>query len=362
MNQISKLTLVGLAVTLSACSMIETEKVNYRSTTKAPSLEVPPDLTQLSKDSRYAIVGGAVSASSLNAGKTVTTAAPVIAANTMGDIRVERSGNQRWLVVGRTPEKLWAPLKDFWQDNGFVLTLDDSALGIMETDWNENRAKLPQDFVRSTIGKVFDGLYSTPERDKFRTRLERDANGNTEVYISHRGMAEIYNTEGKDSTVWQVRPVDPELEAEFLQRLMVRLGTTKEQAKTAVAASVNTAPTVVATTEGAQSVIRMEETFDRAWRRVGLALDRSGFTVEDRDRKQGIYFVRYVPVGTDAPQPGFFSRIFGGDDKSNEALKYQIAVRTTGTSTVVSVLDGKGNAANSETAQRIVKVIAEDLK
>lgn len=362
MNQISKLTLVGLAVTLSACSMIETEKVNYRSTTKAPSLEVPPDLTQLSKDSRYAIVGGAVSASSLNAVKTVTTAAPVIAANTMGDIRVERSGNQRWLVVGRTPEKLWAPLKDFWQDNGFVLTLDDSALGIMETDWNENRAKLPQDFVRSTIGKVFDGLYSTPERDKFRTRLERDANGNTEVYISHRGMAEIYNTEGKDSTVWQVRPVDPELEAEFLQRLMVRLGTTKEQAKTAVAASVSTAPTVVATTEGAQSVIRMEETFDRAWRRVGLALDRSGFTVEDRDRKQGIYFVRYVPVGTDAPQPGFFSRIFGGDEKSNEALKYQIAVRTTGTSTVVSVLDGKGNAANSETAQRIVKVIAEDLK
>ena len=362
MNQISKLTLVGLAVTLSACSMIETEKVNYRSTTKAPSLEVPPDLTQLSKDSRYAIVGGAVSASSLNAVKTVTTAAPVIAANTMGDIRVERSGNQRWLVVGRTPEKLWAPLKDFWQDNGFVLTLDDSALGIMETDWNENRAKLPQDFVRSTIGKVFDGLYSTPERDKFRTRLERDANGNTEVYISHRGMAEIYNTEGKDSTVWQVRPVDPELEAEFLQRLMVRLGTTKEQAKTAVAASVSTAPTVVATTEGAQSVIRMEETFDRAWRRVGLALDRSGFTVEDRDRKQGIYFVRYVPVGTDAPQPGFFSRIFGGDEKSNEALKYQIAVRTTGTSTVVSVLDGKGNAANSETAQRIVEVIAEDLK
>ncbi len=362
MNQISKLTLVGLAVTLSACSMIETEKVNYRSTTKAPSLEVPPDLTQLSKDSRYAIVGGAVSASSLNAVKTVTTAAPVIAANTMGDIRVERSGNQRWLVVGRTPEKLWAPLKDFWQDNGFVLTLDDSALGIMETDWNENRAKLPQDFVRSTIGKVFDGLYSTPERDKFRTRLERDANGNTEVYISHRGMAEIYNTEGKDSTVWQVRPVDPELEAEFLQRLMVRLGTTKEQAKTAVAASVSTAPSVVATTEGAQSVIRMEETFDRAWRRVGLALDRSGFTVEDRDRKQGIYFVRYVPVGTDAPQPGFFSRIFGGDEKSNEALKYQIAVRTTGTSTVVSVLDGKGNAANSETAQRIVKVISEDLK
>ena len=98
MNQISKLALVGLAVTLSACSVIETEKVNYRSTTKAPSLDVPPDLTQLSKDSRYAIVGGAVSASSLNAVK-LTPSGPVVAPNTIGDIRVERTGNQRWLVV-----------------------------------------------------------------------------------------------------------------------------------------------------------------------------------------------------------------------------------------------------------------------
>ena len=362
MNQISKLALVGLAVTLSACSVIETDKVNYRSTAKAPSLDVPPDLTQLSRDSRYSIVGGAVSASSLNTAKP-STEVPVVAANTMADIRVERSGNQRWLVVGRTPEKLWTPLKDFWQDNGFVLSLDENALGIMETDWNENRAKIPQDFVRATIGKVFDGIYSTPERDKFRTRLERDANGNTEIFISHRGMVEVYKNEGRDSTVWQRRPADPELEAEFLQRLMVRLGSDKEQAKTAVASSVSKAPAVVvATTDGAQSVVRMEETFDRAWRRVGLALDRSGFTVEDRDRKQGIYFVRYVPVGADVAQPGFFSRIFGSEDKSNAALKYQIAVRTTGTTTVVSVLDGKGNAANSETAQRIVTVIADDLK
>ena len=361
MNQISKLAVLGVAVSLAACSVIETEKVNYRSTTKAPSLDVPPDLTQLSRDSRYAIVGGAVSASSLNAGRPVASST-AIAANTMGDIRVERAGNTRWLVVNRPPEKVWDSLKDFWQENGFVLTLDESALGIMETDWNENRAKIPQDFVRSAIGKVFDGIYSTPERDKFRTRLERDANGNTEIYIVHRGMLEIYATEQKDRTIWQPRPADPELEAEFLQRLMVRLGSGKEQARAQVASATGKAPLVVATTDGAQSIVRLEEGFERAWRRVGLALDRSGFTVEDRDRKQGIYFVRYVPVGADVAQPGFFGRLFGNSDKASEALKYQIAVRTTGTTSVISVLDGKGNATNSETAQRIVKVIADDLK
>jgi outer membrane protein assembly factor BamC len=361
-NQISKLALVGLAVSLAACSIIETEKVNYRTTTKAPSLDVPPDMTQLSKDSRYAIVGGAVSASSLNKGQPVGAGNPV-AVNTVGDIRVERAGNQRWLVVNRAPEKLWEPLKDFWMENGLSLAVSESTLGIMETEWNENRAKLPNDIVRSAISKIFDSVYSTPERDKYRTRLERDANGNTEIFISHRGLMEIYTTEAKDTTMWQPRPADPELEAEFLQRLMVKLGSNKEQAKAAVTSSVAKASAVAVTLEGSQSVVRMEETFDRAWRRVGLALDRSGFTVEDRDRKQGIYFVRYVPVGADAPKPGFFASLFSGADKTNEALKYQIAVRTTGTSTVVSVLDGKGNAsANSETAQRIIKVIADDLK
>ena len=361
MNQISKLAVLGVAVSLAACSVLETEKVNYRSTRKAPSLDVPPDLTQLTRDSRYAIVGGAVSASSLNAGRPAASET-MVAANAIADVRVERAGNTRWLVVNRPPEKLWDSLKDFWQDNGFVLTVDESNLGIMETDWNENRANIPQDFVRATIGKVFDSVYSTPERDKFRTRLERDANGNTEIFIVHRGMLEVFANERKENTVWQPRPADPELEAEFLQRLMVRLGSGTDQARTQVASAVAKAPLVLATSEGGQSVVRLVEGFDRAWRRVGLALDRSGFTVEDRDRKQGIYFVRYVPVGKDAPQPGFFGKLFGNSDKASEALKYQIAVRTTGTTTVVSVLDGKGNATNSETAQRIVKVVADDLK
>ena len=361
MNQIFKLAVLGVAISLAACSVMETEKVNYRSTRRAPTLDVPPDLTQLSRDSRYAVVGGSVSASSLNAGRPAASET-VIAANSIGDIRVERAGNTRWLVVNRPPEKLWDTLRDFWQDNGFVLIVDESNLGIMETDWNENRAKIPQDFIRNSIGKLFDSVYSTPERDKFRTRLERNASGGTEIFVVHRGMVEVYATERKENTVWQPRPADPELEAEFLQRLMVRLGSNNDQSKTQIAAAAPKTPLAVATSEGGQSVVRLEEGFDRAWRRVGLALDRSGFTVEDRDRKQGIYFVRYVPVGTDVQQPGFLSRLLGNSDKASEALKYQIAVRTTGTTTLVSVLDAKGNAINSETAQRIVKVVSDDLK
>lgn len=360
MNHLSKLALLGVVATLGACSTIETDKVDYRSTGKAPALTVPPDLTQLSKDTRYTVVGGAVSASGFQSGQATASQTP-IAAVAVGDVRIERAGNQRWLVVKRPAEKLWDPVKDFWQENGFLLAMDQNNLGIMETDWAENRAKIPQDMIRTALGKLFDSLYSTSERDKFRTRLERNADGSTEIFISHRGMIEVYNSEKKDQTVWQPRPADPELEAEFLRRLMVKLGVGQEQAKTLVANS--TAKSTASTTSAnGQPALLLEEGFDRAWRRVGLALDRTGFTVEDRDRKKGIYFVRYVSPNSENSEPGFFTKLFSSSTKAAEAIKYQIAVVSQGELTTVSVLDANGKPETSASAQRIVKVLAEDIK
>jgi outer membrane protein assembly factor BamC len=363
-NPFFKLTLVSVAISLSACTVLETDKVDYRSANngaKVPSLDVPPDLTQLSKDTHYAVIGGAVSASGFKTGQPAVAAIPTVAATALGDVRIERAGNQRWLVVNRPADKLWEPVKDFWQENGFQLAMDQKTLGIMETDWAENRAKIPQDFVRSSLGKLFDSFYSTAERDKFRTRLERNANGETEIFISHRGMIETVTTKDSGSTIWQPRPEDPELEAEFLRRLMVKLGVSEPQAKTLVASASVPKSIASISTESGQPVVRIEEGFESAWRRVGLALDRTGFTVEDRDRKQGIYFVRYVPLNSDNTEPGFFSKLFSSSKDTN-AAKYQIAVRSAGNVTTVSVLDMKGAPETSVSAQRIVKVIADDIK
>ncbi len=365
MNPIFKLTLVSVAISLVGCSTLEADKVDYRSASsvKAPTLDVPPDLTQLSKGTHYSVVGGTVSASALKSGLPASaTTEPAIAPLASGDVRVERVGNQRWLVVKRPAEKLWEPVKDFWQENGFLLSVDQSTLGIMETDWAENRAKLPQDFIRASLGKLIDSLYSTAERDKFRTRLERNSTGETEIFISHRGMVETFVNSQNDTTVWQPRAVDPELEAEFLRRLMFKLGTTEAQAKTLVAATEAARKTAAIGTENGQPVVRIEEGFDSAWRRVGLALDRTGFTVEDRDRKQGIYFVRYVPLNADNTEPGFFKKLFSGSDKNADAAKFQITVRSQANVTTVAVLDAKGAPETSVTAQRIVKVIADDMK
>ena len=368
MNPIAKLGLIGLSLAMSACttSLLESDKIEYKSAVRGSTLAVPPDLVQLNKDSRYIVSGGVTSASSYQ-GVQANATASTTAANAVGDVRIERSGDQRWLVINRPADKLWQPVRDFWQDSGFNLASDQADLGIMETDWAENRAKIPQDFIRSTIGKVFDGIYSTGERDKFRTRVERNANGGTEIYITHRGMQEVYSNQSKDSTVWQARPTDPELEAEFLRRLMVKLGVAQEQSKALVAASAaGTAPQAPArvTTVNNVPVLQLNDGFDRAWRRVGLTLDRTGFTVEDRDRSQGLYFVRYIAPTGDKKEPGFFAKYlsFGSSNTAIAPLKYRVAVRSEGNATTVSVLNAAGAPETSADAQRILQVIADDLK
>jgi outer membrane protein assembly factor BamC len=359
-KHIARIGLLGLSITLAGCSMLEADKIDYKSASRGTSLEIPPDLTQLSRDTRYVVPGGSVTASSFQAGQAVP-GAPT-AASTLGDVRIERAGNTRWLVVTRPADQVWGPVRDFWQENGFLLTLDQANLGIMETDWAENRAKLPQDFIRNTLGKVFDSLYSTGERDRFRTRLERNATGGTEIYISHRGMIEVYNNTQKDQTIWQPRATDPELEAEFLRRLMVRLGAPAEQSRALVAAGGTVRPTSRVATVGNQPVVQIDEGFDRAWRRVGLTLDRTGFTVEDRDRSQGTYFVRYVEPNPDKKEPGFFGKLFGPSTGNAAPLKFRINVKSQGESTTVSVLNAAGAPESSANAQRIVNVIADDLK
>ena len=358
MNHFSKLALLSLSLTFAACSTLDSDKINYKSAGKGPSLEVPPDLTQLSRESRYAVPGAAVSASSFQLGQTGQSVPTAV--TSLGDVRIERAGTQRWLVINRPADKLWDPVRDFWQENGFLLAMDQANLGIMETDWAENRAKLPQDFIRNALGKVLDSMYSTGERDKFRTRLERNASGGTEIFISHRGMLEVYSSTQKDTTVWQPRAADPELEAEFLRRLMVKLGVSQEQSKALIAAGAAKTSSRGATVNG-QPVVQIDEGFDLAWRRVGLSLDRTGFTVEDRDRSRGLYFVRYVEPAPEKSKTGFLSNLFGS--KADVApLKYRIAVVSLGQSTTVSVLDVNGIADTSANAQRIVKLIADDLR
>jgi len=353
---------LALASLLSACSVLQEDKIDYKSAAKAPTLEIPPDLTQLRKESRFAIESTSATASGFqNAGSRVVDAGT--AANSLGPVRIERQGNQRWLVTSLPADKVWEPLREFWTSNGFVLVTDAADVGIMETEWAENRAKLPQDFIRKTLGKVLDSLYSTGERDKFRTRVERNAQGGADIFITHRGMIENYATAQKDRTIWQARANDPELEIEFLRRLMVKLGSSPQEANVAAAAPNRVATTPAVAMVDGQPAIRLAEPLDRAWRRTGVALDRSGFTVEDRDMAAGRYYVRYVPPEGAKEEPGFFSRLLGAKKEQRVLAKYGISLTSSASGqTLIRVLSANGQAEQSSEAEKILKLIAAELR
>jgi outer membrane protein assembly factor BamC len=353
---------------------IESKKIDYKSASNAqvPALEVPPDLTSPARDDRFVVpdTGGRGSAtySAYSGERSQTAQQPSEVLPEVDNARVERSGNQRWLVVKGTPDKLWGQIKDFWQELGFLIKLDLPEAGVMETDWAENRAKIGDDFLRNWLGKVIDSLYSTAERDKFRTRLEPgSAPGTTEVYISHRGMYETFITEGNDQTRWQPREADPDLEAEMLRRLMARLGSEERQAQIEVA-DAKTRPAERARLErlpNGQDSLAVQESFDRAWRRVGLALDRVGFTVEDRDRSQGLYFVRYVDPESDVQNkdPGLLSKLaFWRSSAPDPQTKYRVYVKEGGALTSVQVLSAEGGADPSDTGKKILGLLLEQLK
>lgn len=378
----SALTLAICA--LGGCSSITEfaggDRIDYKSeSSKANPLEVPPDLTPLVQDQRYLPQGGSVSANSLAQGGTASApAGQQVAIQQTSTMRIERQGAVRVLVVAAAPESLWQPVRQFWQDRGFVIASDSAAAGIIETDWAENRAKIPQDVIRNSIGKVLDSFYSTGERDKFRTRLERRADGGTEITLVHQGLEEVVT--GHDgSTVWTNRAPDPTLEGEMLSRLMVALGAREDAARAAVAdtAPEASAPAGAATAPRARLVagapaatLQLDDTVESAWRRVGLALDRGSFTVEDRDRAQGVYFVRLAdPNTTSASERGFFDRIsgwFSSDSKTTDTgavARWRVKVSADGDArSLVTVQNANGEPDNSAPAQRIATLLLDGLK
>ena len=361
---------------MAGCSSVnfESKKIDYKSASavKVPTLEIPPDLTSPTRDDRFVVpdTGGkgaaTYSAYSGERGPAAQKQSEVLPS--VDKVRVERAGRQRWLVIKETPDKLWPQVKDFWQETGFIIKLELPEAGVMETDWAENRAKIGDDFLRNMLGKVLDSLYSTAERDKFRTRLEPGVEpGTTEIYISHRGMYEIYVSEGKDQTRWQPREPDPDLEAEMLRRLMVRFGSDdrRSQIEMAEAKSRPVERAKLSRSTDGSGALEVRESFDRAWRRVGLALDRVGFTVEDRDRSKGLYYVRYVDPESDEQNknPGLISKLaFWKPSAPDPQTKYRVFVKDGGSQTTVQVLSAEGGIDQSETGKKILGLLHEQLK
>jgi len=368
------ITFISLFVLTACTSTFNGESIDYKSQgeKKIPSLAIPPDLSTSNLDKRYAVADGSATLSQYTSATTKAKKEDTKNAVTpaQAGIRVEKDGQRRWLVVSKPATEVYPKVRSFWEDTGFLLVTDSPSTGIMETDWAENRAKIPQDMVRRFLGSALDSIYSTGERDKFRTRLEKNTISETEIYVTHRGAEEKLVGSGgtqAESTMWTARASDPELEAEMLARMMVYLGTSYESAKSELAKNTSTSKTRISrVTEVADAAqLSINQGFDKTWREVGLALDRSNFTVEDRDRSQGIYFVRFVNTRDSNPEAkgSWFSNLFKSSktEELRKAKRYRVVVKGDSTTTMVTALEDNGTVVKGDVDQQILKIIDEQV-
>ncbi len=389
---------------VAGCGTSSPTKIDYKSDSKSKqvSLAVPPNMIDETADQRsLPPQGGETSLSTL---KQVQAQAP--ATNTLtvvpqvNGMHIQRDGTESWLVIdNKAPDQAWAQIRRFWQEQGFLLVVDQRDKGVMETDWNETHAQINDGLIRNTLSKAMGTSYVSSERNKYRTRLETAPNGGTYVFISQKGMREAITGTNNDSTKWEAKPNDPGLEQEYLKRLMAALALADSRTKGGTQsadlspAGAQTAPN--AATAGAKSAaaataaqnvalsaqspmpddaanstsgqfssteLTLGEPYDRAWLRVGLALDRSNFTVDDRDASRGLYFVRYVdPKDMTSAEQGFWSQVFHGK-KEKVAKQYLVNVRAvTPDQTRVAVVDDKGAIDQSPQAKQIMSLMADQL-
>ncbi len=383
MNRFHLLVIPAALVLLAGCSGFGNKTTEYKGAQAraAQPLEVPPELTAPTMDDRYSIpdprAQTTYSAYSQKPAAAGGPALPVVLPKFEG-VKLERFGDQRWLVVKGDPEKVWPVVREFWIDTGYKLLREAPELGLIETDWFEDRSKVPQDIVRRTVGRFIEGLYSYPRRDKFRTRLEKGTEpGTTEIFVSNRNVEEVYSSSTQDRTMWQAQPADREAEAEMLSRLMAKIGGGDTKVTTASAplpgrrGVVPPAPSAIeprnAVLENAGAgPLVVNDSFDRAWRRVGLALDRVGFTVEDRDRSKGVFFVRYIDPEADLKdtKQGWLEKLqFWKSAPKSAQPQYRIHVADAGASmSQVQVQDSKGARESSPTGKKILGLLYEQLK
>ncbi|SUA44376.1 lipoprotein [Neisseria zoodegmatis] len=376
MNRMKPVVLTLALVGLAACSgNKEQPKLDYQTQNrKVVSLEVPPDLTNPDQGNLYQIPAGtgAVRASDLNRNKAVQQPASQAVLQGVKGVHLERDGSQRWLVVeGKEPAEIWPLLKVFWQENGFDIKSEEPAIGQMETEWAENRAKIPQDGLRRLFEKVgLGGVYSTSERDKFIIRIERGRNGTTDIFFAHKGLKEVYGDKNKDTTMWQPRPNDPNLEAAFLARFMQYLGVDARQAENALGKSVTPVRNAgeLAKIEG--NSVLLSGDHNRNWRRTALALDRIGLTVLGQNVQSNAFLVQPAPQEGEAvanQKPGIFKRIFGKGKKSNTAANTAqpeliVLAEPTANGTRLRLLNKDGTAYQGRDASNWLSRLHTELR
>ena len=362
---IYRIALGTTVLALTACSSGPSSRIDYKEARSLPTLEMPPDMSAPRELDSVRLPAGVQAPQLATPGTAATTTAGRAVLPVAEGMRIERDHSSRWLVVDAPADQLWPRLRDFWNGLGLALRRDDPHLGIMETEWAENRADAPGGFLTGLVRSVFPNAYSAGTRDKYRVRLEPREDGGTEIFVIHYGLEEKIAARSAEivETAWVVRPSDPELVNEILNRIILHLGGDRERATRLIQADAQA--TVPSRTRLVGDTLHVNDGFGRTWRRTGLALDEAGLVVEDRNMSAGIYYVTDSdPLVEGRESRGWFRSMFrrGAPASSDDRQQWQVILAGDNDTTRIVVRDAQGGTLPSREASAILEQLAELLR
>ncbi len=343
-----------LILLLSACAN-DAIKV-YEESTYGPPLEVPPDLTAPARDRGLEIPVLPDTGGMEKTAQRQTVAGLKVAPDVAG-VQVMHDGALSWFVIKGKPEQIWPWARDFFLDAGFFLEFEDPKLGIVETAWKQQRTTMPESTEQATVDDEVLRVFGVPLREKYRIRLERTPDDATEIYLTHRGARLLRDD---DTIVWDLQGSDAELEAEMRKRLLIYLGVAQDKAEGMLATALRTKLTSLVTDADGNKILRVDQDFQRAWRRVGVALDHMKLVITDRDRSNGTYFVETRdPVAPSGEDKGWFSSLFSSEA---QVRAYQIVLHDEGESVNVLIRDKDQKLIKADEAEPLLKQLSEQLE
>ena len=326
------LTLMGFLFFLSGCltqqqkqtikdNRIENKQIsiNYYSDKSVTSLEVPPDLTSPEYENSFRVREFAkdISMNTVNLTNTVD-----IIENKQkvfdvpANISIKTSGTRKWLEVDKNSEVLWNLSKQFLRENGFVIDKSNKKIGIMETNYLENKPEIPaasMGWIRSMLASQIDNVsYTLPSVDSYKIRIEPINDIKTEVHLSLSSMAEVITGYGKDeTTLWQHKERDVALETEMLYKLMLYFGSDSAVAREKIINAQKESQLVIKKDKDINGYTKLIFNFgiEDTWDNVSWALNNMNLDIEDRDIKEKSF---YINIARTSDQ-GFFTKIFGDD-------------------------------------------------
>ena len=378
-----KISLIAATLALTACSsgglsdLIPDRRPDYRQSRVSNALEIPPDLASTSVDNHLAIPD-------LNPA-TMATYSAYAQDNAVRDRRgyiqvlpelygvqvVETSGQLPYIVVASDASTTWQFVQRYWNNNGIRLTVSDPAVGLMETDWLENKADLPSTGFSGLLNSLIGMVSDSGTRDRYRIRFSREGDSNTRVTLVYSQAEERAQGDRRDPSgyVWTLTDNDnPELQLEMTRRLALYLSAELQRQHNLQSPAASSTTAAMARSQlisvGNGSGLVLPGSYEQAWRNLRIGLDRASFRILSDAYQSGTYEVRYEPQADAARQPGsLWSRLWGNNaaPQGQERPVYLVRLGRDGGQNIAVVQTPNGQAVSSNESRAVLESLAAVL-